>query len=480
MVLWPESSTPFHFKEQPEQAARVRALARDAKVPILIGSDEIERGVPARYYNSAFLLRPDGADAGVYRKMHLVPFGEYVPLKRVLFFAAPLVEAAGDFSAGESAVLLPVGGHLISAAICYEIVYPDLVRRFVVAGSEMLTTITNDAWFGATSATSFAQASMRAIRTAVPRPRGEHRHPAGSNGSRPGRRAGRIYEPAVIVSDARFRVCDILHANGRRVRSPVGHRHAGDADGRAPQASAHAELQIADSRLQTYSGVACNVLFDLPSGSVRTLPWYLKVSKCGYRRTGRRYDDLKKRAAVRVFFETARPEEELSRLEMRAAAPDFWKDQAGPENPAAAPGGWAGCDLMSLGKKATIWPSCSNGRMRRDGRCRINGRSTLDREVETGEIKKISAASTIARTPSPFTRGGAWNRGLGRDAAAHVSRCWNAAGSSARSSTTGQAKGRTEGVPSRSWRTCGLPSARQRAQLVRISPFDRPPGAPPL
>jgi len=207
MVLWPESSTPFHFAEQPAQAARVRALAREAKVPILIGSDEIERGAPTRYYNSAFLLRPDGTDAGVYRKMHLVPFGEYVPFKRMLFFAAPLVEAAGDFSAGESAVLLPVDGHLISAAICYEIVYPDLVRRFVVGGSELLTTITNDAWFGTTSAPyqHFAQASMRAIEN------GRYLVRAANTGISgvvdPYGRVvaqSRIYEPAVIVSDARF------------------------------------------------------------------------------------------------------------------------------------------------------------------------------------------------------------------------------------------------------------------------------------
>jgi apolipoprotein N-acyltransferase len=97
--------------------------------------------------------------------MHLVPLGEYVPLKRLFYFAAPLVEAAGDFSPGVEAVLLPVDGHRISTAICYEVVYPDLVRRFVTGGSELLTTITNDAWFGRTSAPyqHFAQASMRAI-----------------------------------------------------------------------------------------------------------------------------------------------------------------------------------------------------------------------------------------------------------------------------------------------------------------------------
>ena len=165
LVVWPESATPFTFEAEHAAAESIRRVARDARVPILFGSDQIERGVPTRYYNSAYLVRPDGSTGGVYRKMHLVPFGEYVPMKRLLFFAAPLVEAVSDFSAGESAVLMPIEGHPISTAICYEIVYPDLVRQFVAAGSELLTTITNDAWFGDTSAPyqHFAQASMRAI-----------------------------------------------------------------------------------------------------------------------------------------------------------------------------------------------------------------------------------------------------------------------------------------------------------------------------
>lgn len=101
----------------------------------------------------------------VYRKMHLVPFGEYVPVKRLLFFAEPLVRAVSDFAEGDRLVVLPVAGHLASTAICYEVVYPDLAGLATRSGSELLTTITNDAWFGRSSAASqhFEMASLRAI-----------------------------------------------------------------------------------------------------------------------------------------------------------------------------------------------------------------------------------------------------------------------------------------------------------------------------
>jgi apolipoprotein N-acyltransferase len=207
LVLWPESSTPFYFEEDRPGADQVRRLAREAGVPILIGSDQIERGPSVRYFNSAFLVQADGSTAGVYRKMHLVPFGEYVPLKRLLFFAAPLVERVGEFSAGEDPVLLPVDGHRVSTAICYEIVYPNLVRQFVVRGSELLTTITNDAWFGATSAPyqHFAQAAMRAIESGRYLVRSANTgisgivDPAGRVIAE-----SRIFEPAVIVGDVRL------------------------------------------------------------------------------------------------------------------------------------------------------------------------------------------------------------------------------------------------------------------------------------
>ena len=207
LVLWPESSTPFLFEEDLPGAAVVRTLAQQAQVPIVFGSDQIERGRPDRYYNSAFLVRADGTTGGVYRKMHLVPFGEYVPLQRLLFFAAPLTEQSGTFSPGLNPELLPVNGHPISVAICYEVVYPDLVRQFVAGGSELLTTITNDAWFGQTSAPvqHFQQAAMRAIENGRYLVRSANTGISGIVDP-----YGRvleqtpIFQPAVLVGEARY------------------------------------------------------------------------------------------------------------------------------------------------------------------------------------------------------------------------------------------------------------------------------------
>jgi apolipoprotein N-acyltransferase len=164
-VIWPESATPFMFEQDPAGQETLRSLAREVRVPILFGSDqEVTRPEPA-LYNAAFLVDPDGKTAAVYRKIHLVPWGEFIPLKRLLFFVSPLVDSFTDFSPGTSIVMLPVNSHLTSTAICYEVVYPSLIREAVIGGSELLTTITNDAWYGYSSAPyqHFALASMRAI-----------------------------------------------------------------------------------------------------------------------------------------------------------------------------------------------------------------------------------------------------------------------------------------------------------------------------
>lgn len=166
VVIWPESSTPFFLEENPMMASGIRRLALESRTPFLVGSDQIERGGEGdRYFNAAFMVGADGATKAVYRKMHLVPFGEYVPLRRLIPFVAPLVEAVAEFSPGLEPVLLPVGDRNLSVAICYEVVYPWLMRSFVLGGSDLLVTITNDAWYGTTSAAyqHWEQASLRAV-----------------------------------------------------------------------------------------------------------------------------------------------------------------------------------------------------------------------------------------------------------------------------------------------------------------------------
>ena len=213
LVIWPEASMPFYFEEDAAAAELVRTLARQSKVPILLGSNQAEKS-PPRLFNAAFLVQPDGTTGGVYRKMHLVPFGEYVPLKQVFFFAARLVEAVSDFSPGLEPVSLPVLGHSISTAICYEIVYPNLVRESVSQGSELLTTITNDAWFGPTSAPyqHFEQAAMRAIENGRYLVRSANTGISGIVDPY-GRVLAKshLYEPAVIVGEARFLSASTLY-----------------------------------------------------------------------------------------------------------------------------------------------------------------------------------------------------------------------------------------------------------------------------
>lgn len=207
LVVWPESATPFALDRDPRGEA-VRALARESGAHLLVGTTEVVRDAGTRYYNAAYLIEPSrGSTAGVYRKQHLVPFGEYVPLRRALFFVSPLIETVADFSAGAEPRTLPVGGSRVGTAICYEIIYPGLVRDLVLRGSQLLSTVTNDAWYGRSAAPyqHFQQATMRAIE------QGRFLVRAANTGisgvidpyGRVLARSG-LFEPAVVVEDVRL------------------------------------------------------------------------------------------------------------------------------------------------------------------------------------------------------------------------------------------------------------------------------------
>lgn len=168
LVIWPEAAMPFYFNAESALAAPVRQLAVTSRVPFLIGTDDYEfgkNGVPDRIYNAAVLLGTDGRSHATYRKMRLVPFGEYVPMKSLLFFVGPLVQAVSDFTPGDTPVVFDDAGQKFSVSICYESVYPWISRAFVAGGSELLATITNDAWFGRSSAAyqHWEQGAIRAV-----------------------------------------------------------------------------------------------------------------------------------------------------------------------------------------------------------------------------------------------------------------------------------------------------------------------------
>ncbi|MFN7971343.1 MAG: apolipoprotein N-acyltransferase [Acidobacteriota bacterium] len=170
LVLWSESSIPIlgGFWKNPAYERRLGALVHREGVALIFGGTSHEYpGGREIIYNSAFAIDGDGRVAGRYDKQHLVPFGEYVPMQRLLFFAEKLVREVGDFGRGSGPAVLDVAGARVGSPICYEIVFPEICRAFENAGADLLITLTNDAWFGHSAAAEqhFANAALRAVET---------------------------------------------------------------------------------------------------------------------------------------------------------------------------------------------------------------------------------------------------------------------------------------------------------------------------
>ena len=149
LLVWPESAAwPYSYTAHETLRRDVDALAGSG-CPVLLNSAHQEReGV---WYNAGFLVAA-GAPAARYDKRHLVPFGEYVPLKGLLPFFDSLARNAGDFTAARELRLLPWEDERIGLAICFEVIFPAEVAEAVRGGASLLVTITNDAWYGDTSA----------------------------------------------------------------------------------------------------------------------------------------------------------------------------------------------------------------------------------------------------------------------------------------------------------------------------------------
>ena len=160
LLIWPEAATPFLFEQEPDYQVRILEIAKDTHSSLLFGSPTLRFQQDGRpyLYNSAFILTPEGKVSDRYDKRHLVPFGEYIPLRTILFFLDKLVVGIGDFKAGQGTMTMqiptvpPDSGQKFGVAICFEVIFPDLVRRMAQEGANFLVTITNDAWFGDSAA----------------------------------------------------------------------------------------------------------------------------------------------------------------------------------------------------------------------------------------------------------------------------------------------------------------------------------------
>lgn len=172
LLIWPETALPFYPQSDP-LAGRVADLVQSENIYLLTGAPtfgvvETNGEKHKEFFNSALLIDPNGVVTGSYSKQHLVPFGEYIPFRKYLPYLAPVVETIGDFSAGRSSAPLSIGDHLrLGILICFESIFPRVARDEVAHGANLLVNLTNDAWYGRTSAPyqSMAMSVLRAVET---------------------------------------------------------------------------------------------------------------------------------------------------------------------------------------------------------------------------------------------------------------------------------------------------------------------------
>ncbi len=153
LIVWPETAAPFFFAQPGPLQKRVIDVAMKSGASLLFGCPHYEKnGSELLYRNSAFLINPDGKVSGRYDKVHLVPYGEYVPLKRFFPFIEKLTAGVGDFRPGSGFIPLANGNRRLGVLICYEAIFPEAARAYKRNKADLLVNITNDAWFGKSSA----------------------------------------------------------------------------------------------------------------------------------------------------------------------------------------------------------------------------------------------------------------------------------------------------------------------------------------
>ena len=216
LIIWPETAVPFNYQDESDLRRRVRDTAIKNNSWFIFGSTSyVQQKRYKDYYNSAYLLAPDGEIKGKYDKVHLVPYGEYVPLRDVFPFIRKLTAGMGDFSVGTGYYPLSLDDRKVGVLICYEAILPFAARMYKKAGAGLLVNITNDAWFGATSAPyqHLSMAVFRAMETKMFLVRAANTgisgivNPKGEIVSQ-----SRIFESTVVKGNAKFAYIETIYA----------------------------------------------------------------------------------------------------------------------------------------------------------------------------------------------------------------------------------------------------------------------------
>jgi apolipoprotein N-acyltransferase len=167
LVAWPESPAPY-FESELRFQQGMKQVAQLDQAPLVVGGVGVDltgEGQVLNQYNSALVFGEDGALVGRYDKIHLVPYGEFIPYRDLFFFAHKLTGKVADISRGSERRVFQLNGHRYGVFICYEAVFADEVRQFSRLGAEVLVNISDDGWYGDTSAPwqHLNMARMRAI-----------------------------------------------------------------------------------------------------------------------------------------------------------------------------------------------------------------------------------------------------------------------------------------------------------------------------
>ncbi|MCX5719387.1 MAG: apolipoprotein N-acyltransferase, partial [Nitrospirae bacterium] len=206
LIVWPETAVPYYFNTDREHTKQLFDLQNQLNVSLLFGAVVVKENKEGRnpLTNSAVLLTKDGRVSYLYDKIHLVPFGEYVPLRKFLFFMDKLVAGVGDYVKGTYYLRAETSYGGFATLICYEIIFPGLVRKFYVKGGDFIVNITNDAWFGKTTGPyqHFSMAVFRAIENRKPLIRAANTGISGfidSNGRIHSKTS--LFQTAVLIQD---------------------------------------------------------------------------------------------------------------------------------------------------------------------------------------------------------------------------------------------------------------------------------------